>query len=262
MNKAIKVLLILGITFLAIGLTVFLVGFGLNDWKLINSYNMETYTASGKNENLDLKMSAGEINVVFYDGETVQVDYPTASPTRGYTVTEEGGTVTVKPLKNFQISLFDLDGIPAVTVKIPRGDSMNFKLSVSAGKATVESGSFKNFTANLSAGQIKTGEISCTNFSVDMSAGSFTSSGVRTAKADIDLSAGAATLSFLTADDISVDLSAGTVNMNIAGRKADYAIAVKKSAGSCNLTDQTGEVAGKRLDVHLSAGTVNVIFSD
>lgn len=261
MGKVMKAFLILGVILLVIGLCVFLVGLGLNDWKLSTSYNMETYTASAKNEKLDLKMSAGEMNVVFYEGETVQVDYPTSS-VRGYTVTEEGGTITVKPIKRFHVSFFGWDRIPTVTVKVPRGDAMNFKLAMSAGKATIESGSFLNFAVDLSAGYVKTGEITCENFDVDMSAGSLTAAVVRTARADIDLSAGSASLSSLTADDISVDVSAGSVNMNIAGRKADYTISVKKSAGSCKLTNQTGEVAGKRLDVDLSAGSVNVTFSD
>lgn len=261
MGKVMKAFLVLGIFLLVIGLIVFIIGLGLNGWKLSTDYNRETFTASGKNDVLDLKMSAGEMNVVFYDGETVQVDYPTSS-VRGYTVTERGGTITVEPLKKVNFSFFGWDRIPAVTVKVPHGDAMNFKLSLSAGKATVESGNFLNFTVDISAGSVKTGEINCNNFNVDMSAGSFTSSGVRAAKADIDLSAGAASLSSVAADNISVDVSAGTVNLNVTGRKEDYYVTVKKSAGSCNISDQRGEVAGKILDIHLSAGTVRVGFSD
>lgn len=261
MSKIIKAFLIIGAILLVIGLAVFLVGLGLNGWKLNTEYTMEQFTATENDSSLDLNMSAGEMNVTFFDGENVEIDYPT-SALRSYTVNESAGVISVRPTKQFHVSFFGWDKIPAVTVRIPRGKVMNLSLEMSAGMATVESGVFQNVSLTTSAGTLQAGEIKCGKLSVDMSAGKFTADGAEAGDVELDVSAGTATISGLISDKITVDLSAGSAHLYVTGRRQDYTVFVDKSAGSCNLSSQQGGVAGKVINIDLSAGSVTVDFSD
>lgn len=239
--KAWKIFLGIGIAVLIIGVVVFLIGLGINDWKFKVEYEMKTYLSTEENTALDLDLSAGEMNVVYYDGDVIEVEYPD-SVQYGYTVYEKNGKLNVSPRKSFFI-WFGWNNIPAVTVKIPRGKVMDFSLDVSAGTVKVESGEFGKFKLALSAGTVKVEGAKCSTF-------------------DLDISAGTAKIDSLECDKITVDLSAGSASIAVKGVKSDYYIKVDKSAGSCNVSGQQGAVAGKVIDIDLSAGSVSVSFTD
>lgn len=238
--KVWKAFLGVGIAVLIVGIAVLLVGLGLNGWKL-DIYKKETFTCTGQNENLNLSVAAGKADVIFYDGENVQIDYPD-SVRFGYTVNEEGGSVTVSPKKRFGINWGGWWNVPSLTVKIPRGKVMNIDLHVSAGTANIAGGEYDVFKLDLSAGSVNIGGISCSSFTADISAGSFSANGV-------------------ACDKFYLDVSAGSANLTVNGVKSDYAIIVDKSAGSCNVSGQQGAVAGKVIDIDVSAGSVNVGFT-
>ncbi|MDE6372968.1 MAG: hypothetical protein K2L72_00545, partial [Clostridia bacterium] len=114
-----------------------------------------------------------------------------------------------------------------------------------------------------SAGSVKFDRIICENFNVDMSAGS---ASVNSLKCDYSVnakvSAGSLRLGNIACNKISANLSAGSANLNIVGLKHEYDITVERSAGACNVTTQRGTVADKSLTLSVSAGSVNVTFTD
>ncbi len=233
--------------FLAIGLVVFFIGIGVliagvasNGWKFKVDYDMQTFTSESDNNSLKLGISAGSVKVEFYEGENFEIVYPT-SYRFGYNVTEENGKITVAPKRSVWFGWFI--NIPEMTVKIPHGKVIDFSLEMSAGYARVADGEFKNFNFDMSAGSANIGNIKCDKFNCDLSAGSLHVSGIES-------------------DSITIDLSAGSANLTVNGKKSDYTILVDKSAGSCNVGGQHGTVDGKIIDIDLSAGSVNVHFTD
>lgn len=239
--KVWKVFLGAGITVLVIGIAVLLIGLGLNGWKL-NIYEEKTFICTEQNDTLNLSVAAGKAHVVFYDGENVQIDYP-SSPRYGYKVSESGGSVSVRPRSSFGMNWFGWWKIPDLTIKIPNGKVMNLNLDVSAGTASVANGAYGAFDLDLSAGSVYTGDISCSSFTADVSAGSLSAKSV-------------------ACDKFLFDVSAGSASVTVNGKKSEYSITVDKSAGSCDVSGQQGTVAGKIIDIDVSAGSISVGFTD
>lgn len=256
-----KVFLSIGIIVFVLGLGVFITGLACNGWKLNTEYEMKHFVAEEQNGSLDLNISAGQINVLFYDGDTVEVFYP-VSFNYGYNVSESGGTLTVAPTQSFFFLWFGWRNIPDVTVNVPRNSAPNLRLDMSAGKANVQGGEYKNVDLSLSAGTLNiVGGVNCTDFKAHLSAGNVSAEGINCPEVSFHLSAGTATAASVKCDKLDIDVSAGTVNVTVNGKESDYAVFVDKSAGSCNLSSKQGTVAGKEINVDLSAGTVNVGFS-
>ncbi|MDE7076456.1 MAG: DUF4097 domain-containing protein, partial [Clostridia bacterium] len=201
------------------------------------------------------------IAVEFYDGDNIEVNYPD-SINYGYEVKEKAGTLKVTPVNRVHFNWFGWSDIPAVTVKVPHGKVMNLKLDLSAGAATVASGEYGDVRISMSAGSTTAGELKCKELITHLSAGKVTLGGAECSSLDVRLSAGVADISNVVCDDIDIDLSAGSARLSVIGNRSEYTIFVDKSAGSCNLINQSGSVAGKKIDVDLSAGAVEVTFKD
>lgn len=241
--KSWKVFLSVGIIIFIIGVAVFISGFAAGGWKFGADMKMQTFTSEADDTSLDLSLAAGEMKVEFFDGEHIEVDYPSAYP-YSYNVKESGGKLSVAPANNhIFFGVFNWFRTPTITVRIPQGKVMDLKLKVSAGKASVASGEFAAFNLSLSAGYVTVGNIRCSSFKTALSAGS-------------------ASIDRVRCDDIKIDLSAGSASLTVEGKKSDYYITVDKSAGSCNVSGQQGAAAGKVIDIDLSAGSVNVGFTD
>ncbi|MDE7163456.1 MAG: DUF4097 domain-containing protein [Clostridia bacterium] len=256
-----KIFLSIGIVIFAVGLALFITGWALNGWRFRVEYEMNTFNSTEENSTLDLRISAGSIAVEFYDGENIEVTYPT-SINYGYEVKEKAGTLKVTPVNRVHFNWFGWSDIPTVTVKVPNGNVMDLKLDLSAGAATVAGGEYGDVRISMSAGSTTVGNIKCRDLKTHLSAGKATISGAECSSLDVDLSAGTADVSNVVCDKIDVDLSAGSVRLSVIGDKSEYSISVDKSAGSCNLVNQSGSVAGKKIDVDLSAGSVDVTFKD
>ena len=258
--KVWKVFLGGGLTVLILGIAVFLIGFALNGWKLEVKYEMLTFNSQEENTALDLNLSAGEMNVEFYDGDNIEVTYPD-SYRYGFKVYENNGKLTVTPKIGFGI-WFGWNKIPAVTVKIPQGKVMDLNIDISAGMITVADGEFTSVKSDMSAGWTNLGKLKCGKFISHISAGKLDVSSIDCTDFDLHLSAGAANLDRLKCDYIKVNLSAGSATFNVVGNENDYAIRVDKSAGSCNLSERLPAPGSttdyKIIDIHLSAGSVNV----
>ncbi|MDE7087715.1 MAG: DUF4097 domain-containing protein [Clostridia bacterium] len=264
--KVWKVFLGIGLTVLIIGIALLITGLALNGWAFDIDYEMNTFTQEEDATALDLNLSSGEMNVQFYPGDKVEITYPTAY-NAGYTVTEDNGTITVKPKEGLRIHwVWWWNKTPAVTVRIPTSSAMDLKLGLSAGKVTVADGTFNDVDINLSAGKLNLGNLKCNKFKSHLSAGSLETKALECTTLDLKLSAGSADLDKITCGYINVKLSAGSANLTVVGSLHDYFTSVKKSAGSCNLPEYPvppGSVGDfKHIDVSLSAGSVNFQFTD
>ena len=258
-----KIFLSIGVSVLIIGIIIFIIGLGLNGWNLRVEYEMKTYTSTADDTILDLDLSAGEMNVGFYDGDVIEVEYPDSFP-YGYDVGEKDGKLYVHRRSNHFI-WFGWNRIPAVTVRIPNGKVMDLNVDISAGTVRVADGEFASVKTHMSAGTMNLGKLKCGKFVSRLSAGRLDVAGADCTDLDLHLSAGSAKIDNVKCDNIKVKLSAGSVNLGIIGNKNDYEITVDKSAGSCNVSESLtppGFSRSKFLDIDLSAGSVNVSFTD
>ncbi|MCM1438101.1 MAG: DUF4097 domain-containing protein [Roseburia sp.] len=267
--KVWKIFLSVGIIVLVIGVIVFITGLGMNGWKFQVEYDMRTFNAQSDNTNLDLSLSAGRMNVEFYDGDKIEVEYPDAYQ-YGYEVYENDGCVYVTPKTTFFI-WFGWNKIPDVTVKIPKDAKMYLTLKVSAGTANIAEGVFKGANFKLSAGKIIAEGLNCDYieetgwadgaFRAEISAGYLSVDKLQAREINLSLSAGSADIRCQNNEKVKAHVSAGSLSMRLAGAKSEYDISVDKSAGSCNVSSQRRSGGLQRtLDIDLSAGSVNAYF--
>lgn len=263
---------------LAVGAAVLFAVLSLKGWRWNPDFTTETFTSVNEATELDVAIAAGNAKIEFYEGDAVTVSYPVSNVFR-YTVTESAGKITVSPKKFFWF--FNTNRIPETVIKIPEDAAMDLQVDLSAGKISIAGGNYgdiyfytsagalqtgdincKNMTCEISAGSATLGSIVCGNADVDLSAGSLSVAALTCNKADFDLSAGSVSIAKITCPVIDVDLSAGSLKMTVKGNVNDYTVFVDKSAGSCNLTNSTGTLAGYTITIDLSAGSVTVNFTD
>lgn len=269
--------LIIAVLIAAANLCLFLIGRHISNNL---QFETKTYTATTQTQKIKLTVDAGQFDIVFYDGEDIQITYP-ESDKFGYTIEQKDTILIIKPHNTFIINWMNIDNIPKATVAIPQGHITELSADIASGAIYISDGTFSNVDIEMSAGAVSIGNITCEQFDFDMSAGaakmtSVTSTtfnfemsagaaemgDITSAKATFDISAGAVKVSNLTSNGVYIDLSAGTLAMTINGTKSDYTVSVDKSAGSCNLTSQFGSAANKFIDITLSAGSVTVNFSN
>lgn len=260
--KALKKLMIAGVVLLLAGVAVFLAGLAMNGWKFGPEYSRMTFVSEGQETDaIGLNVVAGKLNCSFYDGDRVEISYPT-SDDFGYRVSEEDGKVTLSPVRNSYWFWLNWTHIPDVNVKIPQTLVPDLNITLSAGSVYLDDGAFGTVTMNVSAGTLHTGNLTCDTLTCKLSAGSANLGTLTAQSASVHLSAGSFNAGRTDCPDLSIDLSAGSAAMTVAGSEDEYNISVDCSAGSCNLSSRTSAQAFKRLDIDLSAGSVTVNFTN
>ena len=242
MNKSLKIMLITGAVLIGIGIIIVLaVGFSSN-WQVTEKAEYKTYVTEVGAEitDIDLDFSAGPLNVEFYDGDVIKVEYPeTKQITTECKVT--GKTLKINTVVHWHVQFLWFNRIPATKVYIPQNMHLGLKMNVSAGTVSFGKGEFTDVNVKISAGSISMGDTRCNSF-------------------DLTMSAGALNVKSLQSNSIDLDLSAGSANIKVAGKRSDYTIRTDVSAGSCNVSNQSG--GSKLLTVDVSAGSANISFEE
>ena len=226
------------------------------------SFTEAHYTQQAESiENIEIDFAVGEVETVFYDGDKIEIEYHTSN-IYNVRIDEKGGTLRYKLSTKWWLMLGGTIDYPKTTIKLPTSCIYNLDIDMSAGSAVINGGIFGNLKIDLSAGKVTlSGETVCSSLDIDASAGSVDINKIECAgSVNIDLSAGKVDIDSVTCPKIYIDLSAGSVKLGIVGQQSEYNIAVDKSAGSCNVGNQTGNDSNKILDIDLSAGSVTVTF--
>ena len=262
MSKSLKKMLITGAVLVVIGIIIILaVGFS-SGWQFsFANAEYKTYETDAGAEitDIDLDFSAGTLEISFYDGDVIKVEYPeTKQITTECKVT--GKTLKINTVLHWHVQFLWFNRIPATKVYIPQNMHLGLKMNVSAGSVSINAGEFTDINIKISAGSISMGDTICNSFDLDMSAGAVDVSKITSNSFNADLSAGALNVKGLKCDSIDLDLSAGSVKINVAGKRSDYTIRTDVSAGSCNVSNQSG--GSKRLTVDVSAGSATINFDE
>ena len=262
MNGTVKAI-IAGAVILGIGIAIVLLVLGLNGWDFNVNKNWEThkYECADTVSDIDIDFSAGEMQIEFYDGEQIEVEYSSSERfTTEFKVTNNTLYISTSQVRWYNSFLW-FNKIPATKMYIPRSWQLNFDIVINAGAVTfAEGGNYGNIHVELNAGTISMKNVNCMSCNLEVNAGAMNLSDLSCNKLTCEVNAGSVNVKELKCDNINIDISAGSANLVVAGRKEDYTVKVKKSAGSCNLTNQTGTDANKRIDIDISAGSANISF--
>ena len=260
MNKTVKISLIVGSILICIGLIVVLaVGF-TSGWNFATAWEYRVYETGEDIFEIDLEFSAGALKVEFYDGDTIKVEY---HESREFTTkfTLSGRTLRIATTQvRWYSSFMWFNKIPETKMYIPQNMQLGLKMQVNAGSVNFGAGTFDDVDIKINAGAISMSDVNCSSFKVDMNAGAVNVSQIVSSSFRADVSAGSLHVKSLKCDDIGLDLSAGSAKLNIVGKKSDYTIRTDVSAGSCNVSSQSG--GSKRLTVDVSAGSVTINFDE
>lgn len=256
--------IIIGLVIVVIGIIILVTALALNGWKFGPdiTFNTETYTAENNNGSVAIELNAGSLYTEFYDGDKIIIEYPVAdgfSPT----ISESDGKLTFRSGSITFSNFFRWwsPNIPKTVVKLPAGTEFNLDVDLNAGSVNVAGGNFKEIDVHVNAGTINGNGIVCSSFDGEVNAGAMSINGLTCQKFDCNVSAGSTTVKELDCSDITAEVSAGSLNIKVNGAKAEYTIYANRSAGSCNVENQLGSVAGKKLEIEVSAGSANVSFS-
>ena len=239
----------------------FLIMFSVSRRLVIRDLEMEQYTAQGEITELAIKNSAGSVRTEYYDGDKVVVDYPVSEWFKMTIEEKDDGTLFISGLKNKHWYTFmSVSSIPATVVKIPQGCVLKLDITVNAGSVSLAQGQFDTVNVTVNAGSLSSLGITCTEFTSKLNAGAIAFASLKSTSLDCKVSAGSFDVDSLTCPLVNISVSAGAVGVNMKGSKEDYTILVDKSAGSCNVKSQTGTDPEKKIDIHISAGSVSVSF--
>ena len=259
MSRTVKAV-IAGAVIFGVGVVILLVtglatGFKFDDG---GNWEMKSYTCEQQVNTVKLDFSADALEVMFYDGDEIKVEYPERKNITTQCSVHDG-TLTVSSEVHFRVRIWWFNKIPTTKIYIPKSMQLNYKIEVDAGALNFgEGGSYGNVSIRLNAGAINMGDVTCGDFRLELNAGAINFSKLVCDKFDSDVSAGALNVKSLQCDDVKLDVSAGSAKLGIVGAKSDYTIHVDKSAGSCNVSSQSG--GSKRLRVDISAGSVSINF--
>ncbi|MDE5755887.1 MAG: DUF4097 domain-containing protein [Clostridia bacterium] len=273
-------MIIAGSVILGIGIVVLVFALGLNHWQLDEDYEMKDYECAEENTTLDIDFSAGTLDINYYDGDKIKIEYP-ESETWTASISEVNGTLSFATEHKRKWNNFSnwFSKIPTTKIWIPQGDIMNVDLNMNAGTVKLADGGYGNLDITMNAGTFSTGEVDCKKLSVKLNAGTISAQKIDSVEeASIKmnagsinihylvcpsivskLSAGSLNISKLQTASVDVNLSAGSVKLVMTGAKSDYDIDVDKSAGSCNISNQRG-TKGMSIKAGISAGSLTVKF--
>ncbi|MCR5462655.1 MAG: DUF4097 domain-containing protein [bacterium] len=137
----------------------------------------------------------------------------------------------------------------SLTVEVSAGEfNCNGNLNVSGDTTLKVSAGELNLNGNLTGTK---------NAQLKVSAGDLKVKYVEAETVNVKISAGDINAK-VKSDNITFGISAGDLDMDIVGKKEDYTINIKKSAGSCNIKSSDG--GKKKLDGKISAGKATIDF--
>ena len=260
--KAIIKAIIAGSVIIGIGLILFIAGLGLNGWRFMPEFEMEQYVAEGEVTELRIDNAVGNVKTEFYDGNKVVVDYP-VSDRYVMRIEKSAGVLTLNGLNKRHWYNFSFlpPTLPETIVKIPQSAVIKLDVKVNAGSVTLAEGKYAETSVKINAGSIHALGINCPSFGCEVNAGSIHVRALESQSLDCKVNAGSFNAEQILCPQIRLKVNAGSANLKLLGEKEEYTISVDKSAGSCNVTAQTGTDDKKKININVSAGSCNLSFS-
>lgn len=254
--------IIAGAVILGIGIAVLIIALAVNGWKFDfkeTEYEMKTYETKESYDTLNIDFNAGELEIVFYEGEKIKFEYP---ENNRYTasVTEQKSSVSFVTKKKHWFDWFSWStNFPKTTISIPENSKLNLTIELNAGKVTVPDGEYINLTLKVNAGDINANTVTASSINCAVNAGNVKIENATCTKANLEVNAGNMTFSRLDCGEITVDTNVGNMSLGVVGTATEYTVDIDNHAGTCNVENHTG-ASGKSIKGELNLGTFKVSF--
>ncbi len=262
MKGFVKVI-IAGAVILGIGIAILIIALAVNGWKFDfkeTEYEMKSYTAEGQFDTLSVDISAGEVDIVYYDGETIKFDYPENNRLTATVVESKSEISFVSKKKHFWDWVSWGTNIPKTTISVPQDCKLNLNIDLNAGIINLPDGEFEKLDLHLNAGEVTGSEITASSLECKMNAGNIKFESVECTSGTFKLNAGTLEISRLACDKITTNLNAGTATLHVVGTATEYTVDIDKNAGSCNIANHTGTDDKKSITGKMNAGALNITF--
>lgn len=262
MKPFVKVI-IAGAAIACAGLIVLLVALGVNGWQLSETVDwaQDTYECTAQVSEIAIKFNAGQLETVFYDGNSIKVDYSYSNRfTTKFNVKGAKLSIETSSIRWFGVNLW-IRSIPKTTVYIPNDWVVDIDAVVNAGTVKLADGTYGDVKIKMNAGTVNLEDIVANKVNLEVNAGALNVTSAVCNTFSCDVSAGGVKVSKLTCDKIGIDVSAGSVNIKVDGAKSQYTVSTDVSAGNCNLSNQSGTDPNKKITVDVSAGSVTISFN-
>ena len=275
---------IAGVIIAIVGVAVLLCTMGAAGWNYNDAMEWEedTYAATSEVTKLNVKINAGKVIIKRSETDTVSIKYQHNDVFKTEITESTNGTLSIEAGKKewYKITFWHKFTAPTTEIEVGQNCTPTINLTLNAGTVNIGDGdwgermdvtinagtvSFGELTVDklkvkINAGAMSASKIDCQQVKCELNAGGFEVKEIVCDTFDCDISAGSVDVKKLDSRDIKIDVSAGAANLNVAGSKSDYNIKVDKSAGSCNVSNQTGADPTKHIDVDISAGSVTIKF--
>ena len=142
----------------------------------------------------------------------------------------------------------------------------DINLKISSGDVEMTNCEFKMADFDMSSGEIQVNNCSFTDIVCDSLSGSYEFENVKTEKIKCTATSGDFEAEDIVANSVAIDMKSGSVGMELAGKKDDYALDLKKTSGRIRIGDDTyddgkyNESATKNISVNVTSGDVEIDF--
>lgn len=266
MKKSTKTSIITGVIIAVVGVIVLLCALGASGWnfKEVDDWEEDSYVATKEVTKLNIKVNAGQVIIRRGSSEAVSVKYQHNDVYKTKISENNSGEMSIttgdKPWYKFN---YWYDSAPTVEIAVGEECTPEIRLTLNAGTVKISRSDWgKLIDLKINAGTVSLGDVSVKELNVKINAGTFEATNIDCEEFTCHLNAGSANVQRLNSIKTSVHLSAGSVRLNMVGAKKDYNISVDKSAGSCNVSNQTAIASDYDIDVSVSAGSVTINFDN
>lgn len=216
---------------------------------------MQTYSIGSGVENLDVGLSAANLEIVTGDGFALQSNH------KYLKVKEQDGTLTISESKG-------LWKMPAKEIKViltlPEGCVLeDFRLTAGAGKVKIQSLSANTLRMELGAGAVEIGSLNAASRAeISGGAGMLVIGGGALHDLSLDVGVGKLEMTSSLTGDCSLDCGIGETRLTLPGSEEDYKIKLDKGIGNATLNgkamvDDSVYGAGEnRLDIDGGIGAI------
>lgn len=236
------------------------------------------FVSEGPVDSLEINGALGKIQISFYDGDSVLIDYPATSLLE-YKVGEQGGKITVTH-KSVKFKNINMKGkfIPDMEIKVPAEIVPDLTVNLAGGHLKLDDGEYGNMKVYVEGGAVIAGEINCSDAHLQTDAGKIEISGLCCHRLNAEINAGKLNLGEVWGSEArfavnagyakvdgadckrtQVYVSAGRADIALAGAKEDYDAQVKKTLGSCNIENRSLS-CDRSVQAEVMLGTANISF--
>lgn len=292
MNKAIKIVVIIGVSLLLVGCVIFVVAMSLNGWDfsaLSSEYEKKTLVATEEKSVVVLDFQNSDVQVKYAQVEYASVEYSVAKGKDGkelnaFDIVDENGKLSLTERRVVQTWFFGFNVKPTAILTLPN-TFCDLTVKTDNGKIVIDksvNGGFGKVEFDTDNGEIDIrGDMTCSSLTATTNNGKITFGGKLSADGDVkaesdngkisvngelkargvrfDTDNGAvSSSSVIDAESVYMKTENGGITVTLAGKTGDYSVTAKTGNGSCNVADSEG--GSRTLVAKTGNGAIKVSF--